>query len=999
MTVPFSDYRLLPVEDIILANVRVDHIPEDLTSLFGALTPLYLIFSRGATDGIRLSQTIVSDLKKKTNTLCLLEYVGYRCETDDHYVYRSETSYLKAAKSEPVDNLKEFLQKHSSQYRTTSSVRTPLTADEIERENKNALEMFQSFKKSLVTPYNSSPSSGFIRRQLAILVLKQLSSNLDCTTDDIDGKLDQYIIELKNRQQPTRECRADEVYIECLIRSNFDINRAVGMLNHYPPNLTPRTEQPIPQEPVEVFSKDAKVYLSKYSGWSTTSFDTNNNKIQASLEQDKWNDIEYLLLAIQHLHQKNDEKSVDEEFVSKMFRLIHSELSHLIGDQVPVKLETLARILCERSGEVIENLDVETLKNILTSVEFNDNFIQNTIACLEFTCSMCTGSYPRTKIEAMLLCEHSFCFDCVKRYYRVKIFEITDENSLKMFTCVETPVEIASDRRSNFLPCLFSKINQWFKDDPEALRKWERDSLIALAGERIKKCGSSKCTGYYYSDNDDTVGVARCQECNFAQCRLCAKKWHAEHSTMNCDEYTEWLIENDPDDETVRALKIISDTAIVCPKCEHIYQYEAGGCEHYTCLTCKTDFCRMCSTLFYSPSKEPKCNKENCTLKSTIHAHCAWNCFRETRIAEIQTIHKVLEDQEVDIDAELEKIAETQQEKCPISGCDKKTSPISGGRLCEVCYKHFLCSLIWRFQIEPWDIYEDNNLQQMLTKSSVTIPTDCNRNNLIALCKDKLKQLLGKPKKLKKPKPHRTCSLNSCELRDQDQMTLNIISKLKARIQRHQRIDRSTIESEVVDIKYEMDPHRYDINQWRKQLSLNMSNCPDRILRESMAYSDDPHKAQSIIAKKSNETNSNRNPVESSLNNLTDYLTTLRDDLKANPLTDLFSTVYNVNDSDSDRINRLFLSEALHFCPALSHYTCNEAHAAVQGIRAVNYHLNEPDDLLAILKTCHSSDEVRQYLEQRLSKSIDHSHLSTYSTSQSFDYHRPNHYNSPNNVD
>ena len=105
-----------------------------------------------------------------------------------------------------------------------------------------------------------------------------------------------------------------------------------------------------------------------------------------------------------------------------------------------------------------------------------------------------------------------------------------------------------------------------------------------------------------------------------------------------------------------------------------------------------------------------------------------------------------------------------------------------------------------------------------------------------------------------------------------------------------------------------MDPRRYDVNQWRKQLLPNMSNCPDRILRESMAYSDDPRKAQSIIAIKSNRTNSTRNPVESSLDNLTDYLTTLRDDLRANPLTDLFSTVHNVNDSDSD----------VMFCPLKS---------------------------------------------------------------------------------
>jgi hypothetical protein len=30
---------------------------------------------------------------------------------------------------------------------------------------------------------------------------------------------------------------------------------------------------------------------------------------------------------------------------------------------------------------------------------------------------------------------------------------------------------------------------------------------------------------------------------------------------------------------------------------------KAGGCEHFTCDKCKTDFCRMCSVLFCVPSK------------------------------------------------------------------------------------------------------------------------------------------------------------------------------------------------------------------------------------------------------------------------------------------------------------------------------------------------------------------------------------------------------------
>jgi hypothetical protein len=30
---------------------------------------------------------------------------------------------------------------------------------------------------------------------------------------------------------------------------------------------------------------------------------------------------------------------------------------------------------------------------------------------------------------------------------------------------------------------------------------------------------------------------------------------------------------------------------------------KAGGCEHYTCGACKTEFCRMCWALFYDSKK------------------------------------------------------------------------------------------------------------------------------------------------------------------------------------------------------------------------------------------------------------------------------------------------------------------------------------------------------------------------------------------------------------
>lgn len=42
---------------------------------------------------------------------------------------------------------------------------------------------------------------------------------------------------------------------------------------------------------------------------------------------------------------------------------------------------------------------------------------------------------------------------------------------------------------------------------------------------------------------------------------------------MNCDEYEEWLVDNDPDDPTVQVLQLIKDTGFACPNenCSAIY--------------------------------------------------------------------------------------------------------------------------------------------------------------------------------------------------------------------------------------------------------------------------------------------------------------------------------------------------------------------------------------------------------------------------------------------
>jgi hypothetical protein len=43
---------------------------------------------------------------------------------------------------------------------------------------------------------------------------------------------------------------------------------------------------------------------------------------------------------------------------------------------------------------------------------------------------------------------------------------------------------------------------------------------------------------------------------------------------MTCEEYAEWLKDNDPDDPEVQLIKYLNTTVIICPneRCQTIYE-------------------------------------------------------------------------------------------------------------------------------------------------------------------------------------------------------------------------------------------------------------------------------------------------------------------------------------------------------------------------------------------------------------------------------------------
>jgi hypothetical protein len=199
---------------------------------------------------------------------------------------------------------------------------------------------------------------------------------------------------------------------------------------------------------------------------------------------------------------------------------------------------------------------------------------------------------------------------------------------------------------------------------------------------------------------------------------------------------------------------------------------------------------------------------------------------------------------------------------------------------------------------------------------------------------------------------------------DLDDMTLTVVDEfkdfVKSSIKDREEISQSMVESEVVNIRRKNNINQCNIKQWKKDLPRDIQNCSDRILRESMAYGNNPNEVKSIIQSKMNNTS----PTDTSLDGIIDPLKTLKKDLERSEPPNLFRAIHKIDDSDIERADRLFYSEAHHFAPGLKDYTFIDAHNAVQAIRTTKYQSDDSKILIPMIKTCREFDEVRDYLEK-----------------------------------
>jgi len=108
----------------------------------------------------------------------------------------------------------------------------------------------------------------------------------------------------------------------------------------------------------------------------------------------------------------------------------------------------------------------------------------------------------------------------------------------------------------------------------------------------------------------------------------------------------------------------------------------------------------------------------------------------------------------------------------------------------------------------------------------------------------------------------------------------------------------SDVELEVANIRRSANPEQCDFNRWKRNLPRDIQNCSKTVLSASMAYGNDPREVQSIIEMKMNSTNSNKDPTDTSLDNIIGPLKKLKKELDKNKSPNLFNDIRNFDDRD-----------------------------------------------------------------------------------------------------
>eukprot|EP00794_Sanderia_malayensis_P007348 gene7349-8167_t len=245
-----------------------------------------------------------------------------------------------------------------------------------------------------------------------------------------------------------------------------------------------------------------------------------------------------------------------------------------------------------------------------------------------FLCDVCFLEKPGSDCIAFYPCEHVYCCNCMREYFKLKI----NEGGVNALLCPNDKCESKANP---------SQLKQLV--DLETYEKYEKYMLQTTLDcmSDIIYCPRKICQSPAISEDES---MCICPRCSFAFCTLCKRSYHGispcpisdkdfdrvrkEYSRGTAKERAKleqrygkknlkYLLE-----ESVSE-KWIKDNAKKCPYCSVIIQ-RSEGCNKMTCYKCHNNFCWLCMQKLDKSSPY--------THYNTLGSRCNQKLFEGTQI-------------------------------------------------------------------------------------------------------------------------------------------------------------------------------------------------------------------------------------------------------------------------------------------------------------------------------------------------------------------------------
>uniref|UniRef100_A0ABM0MDS1 RBR-type E3 ubiquitin transferase n=1 Tax=Saccoglossus kowalevskii TaxID=10224 RepID=A0ABM0MDS1_SACKO len=237
---------------------------------------------------------------------------------------------------------------------------------------------------------------------------------------------------------------------------------------------------------------------------------------------------------------------------------------------------------------------VDLQKSIIQILRHNITCEMEKFQREDHQCGICFDTRTGSEFYRLGNCTHHFCHECLAAYCTTHV----SEGTVQLLVCPD------SDCKNPLPPALVRDVLT-----KEQYERWEKLSLQKTldAMDDIDYC--PRCNMAVIKESDHS-NLAHCTSCFYSYCTSCKESWHQGTKCVTLEGKLKEMAEADADSQRADAKLVaqklkqylkeehaskqaIKCTTVACPGC--LVRIERNqGCNHMTCVKCKTEFCWLC---------------------------------------------------------------------------------------------------------------------------------------------------------------------------------------------------------------------------------------------------------------------------------------------------------------------------------------------------------------------------------------------------------------------